>query len=110
MVYGIIFEKLSLGQDGPIDWGKMGTAHLAPCYSAAHKSGESTKKEKHKKLSKPLPKRNLCVKDCQQNCRCASIALNHMMTHPWRTGFNAMNGLMKSAQPWTVGTVSLGFL
>ena len=57
MVYGIIFEKLSLGQDGPIDWGKMGTAHLAPCYSAAHKSGESTKKEKNKKVSKPAKKK-----------------------------------------------------
>ena len=62
MAYEIIFEKLSLGQDGPIDWGKMGTAHLAPCYSAAHKSGESIKKKRTRKCPN-LPKRNLCVKD-----------------------------------------------
>ena len=58
-VYGIIFEKLSLGQDGPIDWGKMGT-HLAPCYSAAHKSGESSEKERNKKVSKTA-KKETCV-------------------------------------------------
>jgi len=66
MAYGIIFEKLSLGQDGPIDWGKMGTAHLAPCYSAAHKSGESTKKEKNKKVSKPAKKKPVCKRSANK--------------------------------------------
>ena len=66
MVYGVIFEKLSLGQDGPLDWGKRSTAHLAPCYSAAHKSGESTKKEKNKKVSKPAKKKPVCKRSANK--------------------------------------------